>query len=156
METSFETDRVLKKRRKYLCPQVRTRNHFLFFNKKFLLDRGRFCGATGTSCLGIPMSFKFRADQSSPALSCHLHAMIPRVISGCWAGHQTRIAHPKGEHDTIVPARPILTRNLTNTLKATYRNFYPQGFFTLSGLRRQKRQRKKKLRFINLHGIIQR
>ena len=54
---------------------------------KFLLDRGSFCGATGTLCFGLQMTLlpmgKVRVDQSLPVLFCHLHAMIPRVISGC-------------------------------------------------------------------------
>ena len=61
---------------------------FLFFFFKILLDRGPFCGATVTLCfplrMTLPMSFKVRVDQSLPALFFHLHAMIPRVISGCW------------------------------------------------------------------------
>ena len=42
------------------------------FFLKFLLDRGPFCGATGTICFGLRMtlrmSFTVRVDQSSPAL----------------------------------------------------------------------------------------
>ena len=59
----------------------------IFFFFDFLLDRGPFCGATGTLCFGLgmtlPMSFKVRMDQSLPMFFCHLHAMIPKVISGC-------------------------------------------------------------------------
>ena len=36
----------------------------------------------------LPMGFKARVGLSSPALFCHLHTMIFRVISGC----QDRIA----------------------------------------------------------------
>ena len=44
------------------------------FFKKFLLDRGPFCGATGTFCFKLrmtpPMSFKVSVDRSSPAFIC--------------------------------------------------------------------------------------
>ena len=69
----------------YVVPEV-SRNvphHFL----KVLLDRGPFCRATGSLCLGLgmtlPMGFKARVDSSSPVLFCCLCTKIPRAISGC-------------------------------------------------------------------------
>ena len=47
-----------------------------FFLKKFLLNQGPFCGATGTLCFGLwmtlPVSFKVAMDRSSPAVFYHL------------------------------------------------------------------------------------
>ena len=81
---------------------------FFFCFLKILLDRGPFCGATVTLCfrlrMTLPMSFKVRVDQSLPALFCHLHAMIPRVISGCRDQALNPDHSPRGKHDTIVPA----------------------------------------------------
>ena len=50
----------------------RTASSFLF---KFLLDRGPFCGATGTLCFGLWMTLpKVRVDRSSPVLFFRLRA----------------------------------------------------------------------------------
>ena len=59
----------------------------MFFFSKFLLNRGPFCGETGTLCFGLritlPMSFKVRVDQSLPMLFCRLPLMMARIITGC-------------------------------------------------------------------------
>ena len=59
-----------------------------------MLDRGPFCGPTGTLCfrlwMTLPMNFKVRVDRSLPALFCCLRAVFPRVISGC----QDRASNP--------------------------------------------------------------
>ena len=62
-----------------------TKRRVAFF-KKFLLNRGPFCRATGTLCFGpwiLPLSFKARVDPLSPALFCYVCTTIPWAISGC-------------------------------------------------------------------------
>ena len=71
---------------------VRLQNLFYYFFKKFMLDRGPFCVATGTLCfqlrITLPMSFKVRVDRLLPVLYCHLRPMIHKGnknISPAWS-----------------------------------------------------------------------
>ena len=92
-----------------------SRGFTFFFFFKFLLDRGPFCGLTGTLCFGLrmtlSMSFKVRVDWSSPAHLLLLTCNDPQssLVSG--NGHWTRIARPWGEQDTI--ASPDLTTDIS-------------------------------------------
>ena len=83
---------------------------------KSLLDRGAFCGATGTLCFGLGMTwdlgfmgFKVRVDSSSLALFCHLCTMILRVISCClgWTLNPDRSPVRGTQYHCTRPTRPI-------------------------------------------------
>ena len=61
------------------------------------------------------MSFKVRVDSSSPVLFCSLHAMIPRVISGC----VDRASNPDRSHVRQAQYHNVSSARLIKSIRIT-------------------------------------
>ena len=112
------------------------------------LDRGAFCGATGTLCFGLrmilPMSFKVRVDPSS------LCALLLLVHNDLWNHHwllglgsRTWTTHPGADHDTnpdrlglkqVLPQRAGTNYNTPWWGEAVIYWGIAQNFYTFSGI----------------------